>query len=112
MEPLLLEGHEWVDGDAGQQLGGAVMHHEVDGGGGEAAVELAPHLHDHHQEGHRADQPKEESDHNLTPEVEVDNKLETVQWSSSFVLNLYQWTIQDAHNTRIKIYGPVWQRLS
>ena len=91
MEPLLLEGHEWVDGDAGQQLGGAVMHHEVDGGGGEAAVELAPHLHERHQEGHGADQRKAESDRKITSEVKVNNNLVKVQLceiKSSIVLNL------------------------
>ena len=81
MEPLVLEGHEWVDGDAGQQLGGAVMHYEVDGGGGEATVELAPHLHERHQEGHGADQRKAESDREFTSEVKVDNNLVKVQLS-------------------------------
>ena len=88
----MLEGHEWVDGDAGQQLGGAVMHYEVDGGGGEATVELAPHLHDRHQEGHGADQRKAESDRKITSEVKVDNNLVKVQLcdiKSSIVLNLY-----------------------
>ena len=77
----MLESHEWVDGDAGQQLGGAVMHHEVDGGGGEATVKLVPDLHDHEQEGHGADQPKAETDRKMTSEVEVDKKLENVVYN-------------------------------
>ena len=92
MEPLLLEGHKWVDGDAGQRLGGTVVHHKVDGSGGEAAVELAPHFHDHHQEGHRADQRKAESSRKFTSGGKVDNNLVKVQLSNiktSIVLNLY-----------------------
>ena len=88
----MLESHEWVDGDAGQQLGGAVMHHEVDGVGGEATVKLVPDLHDHEQEGHGADQRKAESDREFTSEVKVDNNLVKVQLSaikSSIALNLY-----------------------
>ena len=57
------------------------MHHKVDGGGGEVTVKLVPDLHDHEQEGHRADQPKAETDRKMTSEVEVDKKLENVVYN-------------------------------